>query len=51
MGEKEYIENETTHTKPLMTPAQVRLMADDEMLIICKNKRPVKDKMMDLIVA
>jgi type IV secretion system protein VirD4 len=50
LGIKEYQEKEVTKTKPLMTADEVRRLEDDDILIICKNKRPVIDKMMDVVV-
>jgi type IV secretory pathway TraG/TraD family ATPase VirD4 len=41
-------EKETKQNKPLMTPDEVRRLDRDEMLIICNNKRPVKDYMLDI---
>jgi type IV secretion system protein VirD4 len=50
LGTKEQKENGTTYTKPLMTADQIRRLKKDEMLIICNNKRPVLDEMMDIVV-
>jgi type IV secretion system protein VirD4 len=33
----------------LMTPEQIREMESDKVIIICKNKRPVIDKMLDIV--
>jgi type IV secretory pathway TraG/TraD family ATPase VirD4 len=48
----EYISNilgyktEKDKTKPLMSPDEIRRMSKDEVLIICNNKRPVKDEIL-----
>jgi type IV secretory pathway TraG/TraD family ATPase VirD4 len=35
--------------KPLMSEEELRMMDEDEMIIICNNKRPVKDYMLDIM--
>jgi type IV secretory pathway TraG/TraD family ATPase VirD4 len=50
LGTCDIIENETIQTKPLMTADEIRRLEKDKMLIICKNKRPVIDKMLDIVV-
>jgi type IV secretory pathway TraG/TraD family ATPase VirD4 len=50
LGTTECKEKDTTRTKPLMTSDEIRRMDRDDMLIICNNKRPVIDKMMDIVV-
>jgi type IV secretory pathway TraG/TraD family ATPase VirD4 len=50
LGTKKYKENDITKTEPLMTPDEVRRLRDNEILVICNNKRPVVDKMMDIVV-
>jgi type IV secretory pathway TraG/TraD family ATPase VirD4 len=35
--------NGITQTKSLMSADEIRQLNDDEVLIICRNKRPVKD--------
>jgi type IV secretion system protein VirD4 len=50
LGTKEHVENDVTQTKPLMTPDEVRRLDKDKMLIICNNKRPVLDEMLDIVV-
>jgi len=49
LGTKEITEKGIKRTIPLMTPDEIRRMDKDEMLIICNNKRPVLDKMMDIV--
>jgi len=36
-------------TEPLMSADEIRRMSKDEILIICNNKRPVKDRMIDFV--
>lgn len=50
LGTKVYYKKETKYTEPLMTPEEIRMMDKNDMLIICNNKRPVKDKMMEILV-
>jgi|GEM_PF-4883072 len=50
LGTREYFKKEVKYTEPLMTPEEIRMMNNDEMLIICNNKRPVKDKMMKVLI-
>lgn len=40
----------TKTTKQLMTADEIRRLNKDEMLIICNNKRPVLDKMLEMVV-
>lgn len=49
LGTKECKERNTTQTKPLMTTDEIRRMGSDKVLIICNNKRPVIDNMMELV--
>jgi type IV secretory pathway TraG/TraD family ATPase VirD4 len=49
LGTKDIKEKDTTHTKPLMSADEIRRMDTDNILIICNNKRPVIDKMMDIV--
>lgn len=49
LGTKEYYEKETRCVKQLMTPDEVRRLSKDDILIVCNNKRPVIDKMMDIV--
>lgn len=49
LGTKDYYENNITQTKQLMTLDEIRRMDKNDMLIICNNKRPVMDKMMDIV--
>jgi type IV secretion system protein VirD4 len=44
-----YEEKETKLNKPIMAPDEVRRLDRDEMLIICANKRPVTDTMLDIV--
>lgn len=50
LGSVKYKEKETTQTKPLMTADEIRRMNKNNILIICNNKRPVVDDMMDIVV-
>jgi type IV secretion system protein VirD4 len=50
LGVKEYKEKEVTQTKPLMIADEIRRLDKDKILIICNNKRPVIDQMMDIVV-
>lgn len=45
------IDNKTGQAKPLMTADEVRRLGRDEILILCNNKRPVLDRMLDRVVA
>jgi type IV secretory pathway TraG/TraD family ATPase VirD4 len=38
------------YTQPLMSSDELRRMDKDDILIICNNKRPVIDKMMNIVV-
>jgi type IV secretion system protein VirD4 len=49
LGTKEQKENGMIQIKPLMTADQIRRLKKNEMLIICNNKRPVLDEMMDIV--
>jgi len=49
LGGEEYIENKITQSRKLMSPSEVRMMSKKDMLIICDNKRPVIDTMMDIV--
>lgn len=50
LGTKDYRIKDTWYTDPLMTADEVRRMDKDDVLIICNNKRPVIDKMMNIVV-
>lgn len=50
LGTMKYREKEMTQTKPLMTADEIRRMNKNDMLIICNNKRPVIDRMMEIVV-
>jgi type IV secretion system protein VirD4 len=45
LGDKEVKENGVKVKKPIKTPEELRQLKDKDMIILCKNKRPVKDKM------
>jgi len=49
LGVHEIKEKDTRKTQPLMTADEVRRLDKNRMLIICNNKRPVIDKMMDFV--
>jgi type IV secretory pathway TraG/TraD family ATPase VirD4 len=49
LGTKEYKENNATQTKQLMTADEIRRLDVNKALIICNNKRPVIDDMMNCI--
>lgn len=44
IGDKEVKEKNMTKTKPLMSTAELRMLKDNEVIILCNNKRPVRDK-------
>jgi len=44
IGNKEVTENKIKHVKPLITPSELRQLPEEEVIILCKNKRPVRDK-------
>jgi type IV secretory pathway TraG/TraD family ATPase VirD4 len=50
LGNKQTKKNETFITEPLMTPDEIRRMKNDKILIICNNKRPVIDELLDLVI-
>lgn len=50
LGSKEIRINGSMSTKQLMSSNEIRRMDEDEVLIICDNKRPVKDEMMEIMV-
>ena len=49
LGNKIFYKNGNKHEEALMTSDKIRMMNEDDMLIICKNKRPVLDKMMEIV--
>jgi type IV secretion system protein VirD4 len=49
LGTIELLENNMTQTKPLMTSDEVRRLDKNKVLIICNNKRPVIDEMLDIV--
>ena len=50
LGDKEFKEKDIIKTKPLMTESEIRQLPDNDIIILCKNKRPVKDKMHKIVL-
>ena len=48
LGTVDYRGNDKT--MQLKTPSEIRMMDENDILIVCNNKRPVIDKMMDIMV-
>lgn len=51
LGTKSVYQDKTHKTESLMSPDEIRRMDNDELLIICNNKRPVRDRMIQPIWA
>lgn len=49
LGTRVEFRKESRYTTPLMTPDEIRRLSKDDVLIVCNNKRPVIDRMMDIV--
>lgn len=50
LGNKIIKNEKGARSEPLMTPDEIRRMDNDKVMIICNNKRPVQDVMLDLVL-
>lgn len=50
IGKKRTVKDKTVTMESLMSPDEVRRMDGDTVMIICNNLRPVRDKMLDIVV-